>query len=180
MGTGESWAERLIPTGVSLEKFSRLSHVVAQERGSCWKLSNILKMLLGKPWACVMTRPAPRGLVQESLRDTMLNSAHFGSWLTFWMLADSPARLVAAGDSFFRDLKYQNLKPAAGTAHWAVVGTWHLPCQLLLPAHLCPASMPVWFENSLPHSAKLIHREHEEDSGLLCTEASLLGRLSGS
>lgn len=81
MGTGESWAERLIPTGVSLEKFSRLSHVVAQERGSCWKLSNILKMLLGKPWACVMTRPAPRGLVQESLRDTM------AKFCPFWVLA---------------------------------------------------------------------------------------------
>ena len=110
-----------------------------------------------------------------------LNSAHFGSWITFWMLADSPCKtLVAAGDSFFRDHKYHNLKPAAGTAHWAVVGTWHLPCQLLLPTHLCLASMPVWSENSLLHSAKLIHREHKEDSGLLCTEASLLGRLSGS
>ena len=80
MGTGESWAERLSPTGVSLEKFSRLSHVVARERGSCWKLSNILKMLLGKPWACVMTRPAPRGLVQESLRDTM------AKFCPFWVL----------------------------------------------------------------------------------------------
>ena len=81
---------------------------------------------------------------------------HFGSWLTFWMLVESPWKtVVAAGESFFRDLKYQNLKPAAGTAHQAVVGTWHLPCQLLLPTHLCPASMPICFDNSLPHSAKL-------------------------